>query len=133
MKNKTLINGIALVTAAVCGTFSLFVAFQLVSNSIATKNADPLNLKTFDKLRIQLQQEPQNDILKQEIRDLDVLARRTFFSSVSFQDNGSLILLIGVIAALIALKTLSTVNSVPPNPGKYKEQDSFSIRQFTIY
>ncbi len=123
MKNKALFNNIALVTAVVCGTFSLFVAFQLASNCIATKNADPLNLKLFDELRQQLQEEPSNEILKQEIRDLDVLARRTFFSSVSLQDNGAALLLISIIATLIALKTLSSLNAAPPNPPKFKEQD----------
>jgi outer membrane protein assembly factor BamB len=124
MKNKTLLNNIALVTAVVCGTFSLFVAFQLISNSINTENADPLNMELIEELRQQLRSEPSNDLLKKEIRDLDLLARRTFFSSVSLQNNGALLLLISIIATLIALKILSKLNSAPPSPPKFKEHDS---------
>ena len=123
MKGNGLVSQVALVIAVVCGVFSLFVAFQLVSNCIATTNADPLNMEVLGQLRLRLQQEPNNDILKQEIRDLDVLTRRTFFSSVSFQDNGVLILLVSAIITLVALKILSKLHARVPDPGKYKAGD----------
>lgn len=123
MKDKTLLHNIAFVTAVVCGAFSLFVAFQLISNCVATKNSDPLNMELFSELRLRLQQEPDKDLLIQEIRDLDVLARRSFFSSISFQSNGTLLLLAGVIMTLIPLKYLSKIHARMPHPDKFRVED----------
>ncbi|MFC1671670.1 hypothetical protein ACFL01_00905, partial [Planctomycetota bacterium] len=71
-------------TAVVAGAFCLIICMLLVLGLIQTRRADPLESPALERLISGLADQPDNDDLKEQIRELDLLARRAYFSSVSF-------------------------------------------------
>lgn len=120
---NNIIHRIASITAVIAGTFSLFVTFQLTADYTNMTKTDPLNLPAIEQLRIELRNQTTNDAIKTEIRNLDMITRRAYFSSLAFRNTGSLILVISIIITLIALKTVMQYTDKTPQPGKFLESD----------
>jgi outer membrane protein assembly factor BamB len=106
-----LARSIALITAL----FALIISLLLIVNFIQTKSIDPLNSKALNQLMIQLQQEPENDALKEQIRSLDLLARRAYFTNQWQIRTGSLLLFLFVLLLLLSLKYMSSLRSKVPD------------------
>lgn len=120
-KNKflyVLFRNIAYISAV----FVVIVCIFMILNFIKFKTQDPLNLPQMEKLIEKSQADPQNQQLKQAIRELDLLARKAYFSSLLFSGTGTKLIIIGVIVFLIALKILSEIKQKLPDPGKTDDE-----------
>jgi len=86
------------------GIFCLVVALLLLINFIHIETAKPLESEALKSLVAQFQGDQQNEVLKQDIRNLDLLARKAFFTGQWQVRTGSYLLLFGGIVFAILLK-----------------------------
>ncbi len=111
-------------TAIVAAVFSLVLCVQLVSNAFLAKAAPLQDSPQISDRLEQLKQRPGDEALKSDIRLLDLLARRAYFTGVASARRGAMLLLAGVLVMLIALKTMATLRRRLPDPGKWQEPDA---------
>lgn len=90
--------------AVLSGIFCLAVALLLLLNYWQMSKSDPLESESMKVLIERLAQEPANAELKQDIRHLDLLARKAYFNSQWQVKTGSYLLLFGGIVFAIALR-----------------------------
>lgn len=117
---------LALTVAAVAGLFSLIVSVSLIANYFQITSVDPLNQPELLALRQQLAQAPETDpALVQQIRILDLLARKAFFTSQAHLRMGGRLLIGGVIVLLISLKLASRWTPKLPQPPESKPSEQY--------
>ena len=95
--------------AAVSAAFALILSVLLVVNYIQTKRIDPLNSKALNQLMLELQKDQQNEALKEQIRALDLLARKAYFTNVWQVRTGGYLLFFFALISLISLKYMSSL------------------------
>jgi outer membrane protein assembly factor BamB len=108
---------IAANTAMVAFVFSFLVAILLMLNYYRLKANDPLELKSMELLVERLKDEPNSEELKNEIRSLDLLARKAFFTSQWQVKTGRYILLLGSIIWIFAMRYYFSARSSIEEPG----------------
>ena len=114
----------ALSTAIIAGTFCLVVCLLLTWNFLqgrpdpgVSEKPSPLDSQYLAQLKSQLAQNPKDEKIKQQIRQIDLDLRSKFFRRQNLSHQGGLLLFIGGIVFLAALKiTLATrpAKIVPP-------------------
>ena len=73
--------GIAKNAALISIVFFLILSILMIVNYLQTTSVDPLNSKALNKLMLELQDNPNDEELKEQIRALDLLARKAFFTN----------------------------------------------------
>jgi outer membrane protein assembly factor BamB len=102
--------------AAVAGVFALVVCALLAYDYARRLVKDPLDSAAFQALVAALDQQPANDALKIQIRDLDLQLRREYFRQRAFAHVGAALLLVAVAVFLVATKTAATLHRRLPTP-----------------
>jgi hypothetical protein len=105
---------IARAVAVVAVIFAAILSILLIANYIQTKSIDPLNSQAIAQLMLQLQEDPQNEALKGQIRALDLLARRAYFTHIWQLRTGGYLLFAFVLIFLIAFKYMSSFRTYLP-------------------
>ncbi len=113
-------------TSIVSGIFCLVVAILLIFNFWQVSSHNPLESEALNVLVERLSQEPRNDELKQEIRNLDLLARKAYFNSQWQVKTGTYLLLFGAIIFAIALRFYTTLKSKIEQPGQQVENEQLA-------
>ncbi|MBN1673073.1 MAG: PQQ-like beta-propeller repeat protein [Kiritimatiellae bacterium] len=113
-------NGVAGVT----GVFAFVMSVLIIATYVQLKRVDPLNTPALLELREQFAAGSGNESLKQEIRALDLLARKAFFTAQSQIRTGSLLLFGSVVIFLAALKTIREFRKELPAPASCPGADS---------
>lgn len=108
--------------AMVAGAVSIFVATLLLLNYLNIQRTDPLESEAIAALVERLKEEPNNDDLKMEIRQLDLLARKAYFTSHWQVKTGGFILLFSSITLVILLKVLYDLRKTIELPGPVEKQ-----------
>lgn len=103
-------------TAAVAGTFLLLVAALLAWNQGHRFAKDPSESARFQSLKEQLAANPQDNEVKEQIRQLDLELRRDYFRRRELAETGAWLLLGGGIIFLLAFKTAAVLGVKPPAP-----------------
>ncbi|UCH92940.1 MAG: PQQ-binding-like beta-propeller repeat protein [Candidatus Aminicenantes bacterium] len=101
--------------AIIAAVFAVILSTLLIANYIQTKSIDPLNSKAITQLMAKLQENPNDTALKEQIRALDLLARKAYFTYQWQIRTGSILLFVFVLAFLIALKYMSSLKSQLPD------------------
>jgi outer membrane protein assembly factor BamB len=102
--------------AFAAGAFCLVVVLLLGANLARTREADPLGAPALQPLRTQLAKDPGNRALREQIRALDLLNRRAYFSGAAFVRTGALLLLGGASICVIALRARAALLPRPLRP-----------------
>jgi outer membrane protein assembly factor BamB len=103
--------------AIVAGLFSLIVSVLMVANYLQVIALSPLDDPELVKLREQLATAPEADpALVAQVRALDLLARKAFFTSQAQLNMGAYLLLGGVIALVAALRIAASARPSIPAP-----------------
>jgi outer membrane protein assembly factor BamB len=97
--------------AVVSGIFCLAVAFLLLLNYWQVSRFDPLESKAMEVLVQRLSEDPDDDALKNDIRNMDLLARKAYFNSHWQIKTGSYLLLFGAILFALALRVFHVLKS----------------------
>lgn len=106
----------ALATAVVAGVFAAVVAALMVVDALRSQAEDMRTADRLAELKVALRDRPADESLKERIRALDVELRRSFFRHTHAVATGRWLLLAGVGAFLIALKSAMVLRRGLPMP-----------------
>ncbi len=109
-------RSIALQILVVSGVFSVIVAVLLLLNFIQLEFSDPLDSSAMEQLVSRLADDPDNDALKNDIRNLDLLARKAYFTSEWQINTGAWLLLAGAVLFIGALRFYTDLNKKIKKP-----------------
>ena len=111
--------------ALIAALFAVVLSILLIANYVQTKSIDPLNSAALQQLMTQLQQNPNDEALKEQIRALDLLARRAYFTNQWQLRTGGFILFVSVLVLLISLKYVSSLQPQMPDLVENAEGESW--------
>ncbi|HAM72245.1 MAG TPA: hypothetical protein DCM86_11435 [Verrucomicrobiales bacterium] len=114
------------VVGVVAGLFSLVTCAFLIANNTQLKRNDPIHAPALQRMVKQLKQTPQDETLKEQIREMDYLARRAFFSSQGFNQAGIWMLAGGLVVMVTAFKALSGFHRGLPFPDSSGPKDDLA-------
>jgi outer membrane protein assembly factor BamB len=100
--------------AAVSGIFALAICILLIANYIQVKKADPVNMTVVGSLVDRLRENPADAELRKEIRTLDLLSRKAYFTSQWQIRTGGYLLLASVALMIISLQIIEYRKKVNP-------------------
>jgi len=135
-KNSSLIYTLARRAAWISAVVAVILSILLIANYIQIKSVDPLNSPALTALMEELENNPDDTALKQQIRALDLLARKSYFATQWQIRTGSVILFVSVLVLLVSLKTISSGQAALPDletPRKDTWNDILLSRRYLIY
>jgi len=98
--NKTLSRNIAIVSVIFIIAFSI----MLITNYFQVSSSDTIQSEMIEKLKQANEEYGNNPQLQEQIRELDLLARKAYFISLNRLKAGVVILLVMVVVFVIALR-----------------------------
>ncbi len=110
--------------AVVAAVLAAILSILMIANTLQVKSVDPLNSPAVARLITELRDNPEDAALKEEIRALDLLARKAYFTHLWQIRTGSYLLFAFVLVLLLALKYLSALEPRLPDLGKGREEGS---------
>jgi outer membrane protein assembly factor BamB len=116
--------------AIIAGLFSITIALLLLLNYIQMTRSKPLDSEALAALVQQLNKDPNNDHLKAEIRNFDLLARKAYFNTQWQVQTGGRLLLLGTIILVLALRIYYGLKSKIAEPDVQTENE-FTNRLLT--
>ena len=120
---KRLVARCCHVIAAVSALFCLVLGVLLVANGIQLHRVQPLETPALEKMIERLRQQPENAELTAAVRDLNLAARRAYFSRQWQQHTGIRLLLGGLVVLLVAGGTARALRPLEPRPGTESDDD----------
>lgn len=117
-----------LLLAIISGVFMLAVCAFLVLNYFQQRTDDPLNSEELLKLRTQLYQQPNNESLKEQIRDIDLEIREKHFKHRQISKYGVYMLMGGIFVFLVGIKSVFALRKKLPMPQVSSEDSNGAER-----
>ena len=115
--------GVAKRIAVVAASLAAMLSVLMIVNYFQTKSVDPLNSQAISQLMTRLQENPEDTALMEQIRALDLLARKAYFTHQWQIRTGSYLLFAFVLVCLLALKFMSSLEPRLPDLGKNPESE----------
>jgi outer membrane protein assembly factor BamB len=97
--------------AFIAGIFSVIVATIMLLNYWQLKRSDPLESKLMENLVKQLESNRQDETLKEEIRNLDLMARKAYFTKQWQIRTGGYLLVGSMVLLVMALRIFHSLRS----------------------
>jgi outer membrane protein assembly factor BamB len=98
----------------VSGLFALLICVLLVANYVQYKKADPVNMTVINSLVERLRENPADSLLQKEIRTLDLLSRKAYFTSTWQIRTGGYLLLFSVALVIISFQIIEYRRKITP-------------------
>jgi len=83
-------------------SFALLISALLIINYFQYKSIDPVESKLIDSLVLRLNENPQDQELREEIRNIDLLSRKAYFTQQWQIRTGGYLLLLAVVIIIIS-------------------------------
>ncbi len=117
---KTLENKEKLVrlVTIIAGIFTALTGLLLILNYLQIHTGDPLNSAALKSLVDRLSLEPDNQQLTEEVRLMDLLARKAYFTSLWQIKTGAYLMIFGAVVFVLALRVLYTMRFNIEEPTK---------------
>jgi outer membrane protein assembly factor BamB len=115
--------------AYIAGGFSFIICILLIANFLQINRADPVNTQTIDLLVERLNQDPSDIELREQIREMDLLARKAYFTSQWQIKTGGYLLLIGLAVMIIAIQVIISNKKKEPEITNEKGEELLSSQQ----
>ncbi len=118
--------------AWIAGIFAAILSILMIANYLQIKSVDPLNSTAISQLMTRLQENPEDTVLKEQIRALDLLARKAYFTHRWQIRTGSYLLFAFILVLLLALKYMSSIQPRLPDLSKRADsEDSWKSKQLS--
>jgi outer membrane protein assembly factor BamB len=115
------------------GIFALIVALTMLLSIIQLKTMDPLDNKAIVSIKEEFDKDPENPVKAEQVRALDLMARKAYFSSRRQVETGSYLLLAGAVIFVLCQRLIAgSEKAIPSIPGERQDQVSGKIR-YTKY
>lgn len=109
----------------ISGGFTFLVALTMLFSLIQLKVLKPLDNPVLISLKEQFDSDPEKKDIKEQVRALDLMARKAYFSSRWQVEAGSYLLVAGAIIFVICQRLLyDSERKIPEQPGE--KQDNFT-------
>jgi outer membrane protein assembly factor BamB len=92
--------------ATASGVFTAVVCLLIIVNYIQINRVDPVETAAIEALVNRLSQNPEDEQLREQIRTLDLLARKAYFTNQWQIRAGGYLLLMGVVMVIISFQML---------------------------
>ena len=96
------------------GVFAVLIGVLMTANYIQYKKADPVNMTVINALVERLNENPADSLLRNEIRTLDLLSRKAYFTSQWQIRTGGYLLLVLVALMVISSQIVEYRKKVNP-------------------
>jgi outer membrane protein assembly factor BamB len=119
----------------IAAVFLVMFGMLLLVNFLLTKNQDPLNTTAMQQLLNRLAENPQDEALREQVRNLDLLARKAFFTRQWQIRTGCVMLLAAALIWWLAAKTKKTCTRKMIDPalaGKIPEAQNEKSTRFLL-
>jgi len=100
--------------AMISGIFAILISVLLIANYLQYKKADPINTTVLANLIGRLSENPADSTLRNEIRTLDLLTRKAYFTSMWQIRTGGYFLLICAAVFVISLQVIEYRKKIKP-------------------
>ncbi|MFC2101492.1 PQQ-binding-like beta-propeller repeat protein [Bacteroidota bacterium] len=108
--------------AVISGVVAFILCILIIANYIQVKRVDPLNTPAMSIMLERLKSNPGDEALKTDIRELDLLSRKAFFTSQWQIRTGGYLLLVCVLIVVICMKWIELIQpKIPPLPEEVRE------------
>jgi len=115
VKTIRLLRSIAMINAI----FAALLCILIIVNYLQSKRTDPLNSQTLTILNERLKATPEDQLLRDEIREIDLLARKAFFTNRWQVKTGGLLLFFNVLVIVLCLQAIDYMSKkipeIPPD------------------
>jgi outer membrane protein assembly factor BamB len=106
----------AVATAWIAAAFLLCVCAGMVYQRVTASSNDPWKSPQLLELKEHLRESPQDERIKERIRELDLKFRQRYFRRLATDSAGAWLLFGGTIVLVLALKTAADARKRPPMP-----------------
>lgn len=107
--------------AVVSGIFMLIFSILVLANYFQTKTTDPLNSPALETLMGQMEERPDDQALKEQIRALDLLARKAYFTTQWQIRTGGYLIFGSFVVLIISLRVMVKLKQKLPEIGEKAE------------
>jgi outer membrane protein assembly factor BamB len=128
-ENKALMIKVLNRIALVSGIFSAILCILIIATFIQVSVTDPINTPAKEVLLQQIHENPQDAGLKEAFRELDLVARKAYFTSQWQLRTGGYLLLVLVGFVLISLKWIDLIRTRHPELPNPKPPDWWAYRE----
>jgi outer membrane protein assembly factor BamB len=98
----------------VAGVFALLIGVLLIANYIQVKKADPIKMTVINSLVQRLNENPADSALRTQIRTLDLLSRKAYFTSVWQIRTGGAFFLAAIALLIISMQVVEYRRKINP-------------------
>lgn len=109
--------------ALISGAFAMLISVLMIANYLQINSADPVNMTVIDQLTERLQNNPDDAELREQIRMLDLLYRKAYFTSQWQIRTGGYLLLGFVSLLILSLQIVEYRKKANPVVGISSEDD----------
>ena len=102
------------IVSQISGGFALIIAMTMIFSLIQLKTVKPLDNPVLLSLKEQYDKDPSNGALAEQVRAMDLMARKAYFSSRWQVVTGSYLLIAGVIVFIICQRFISENEKLTP-------------------
>jgi outer membrane protein assembly factor BamB len=103
-------------TSWVAAVFSVLLSLSMLAGQLTTRTLDPLKSPQLKALKEKLRLTPGDEVLKENIRQLDLRLRQSYFRQVSRMHSGVYLLLGGVGVFILAVSQAGGARPAAPMP-----------------
>ncbi len=105
------------------GVFTLVVALTMFYSLIQLKTMDPLDNQAIVTIKEEYDKDVENTARAEQIRALDLMARKAYFSSRRQVETGSYLLLAGAAIFILCQRIIAgSERTIPSVPGEHQDQ-----------
>lgn len=115
--------------AIVAGTFSIVICMLVLVNYVQINRIDPVNTEVINQLVDRLNENPNDQQLKEQIREMDLLVRKAYFTNQWQIKTGGYLFLFGIIVTAIALQLFYAGKQKLPQVTEEEQENIILFRE----
>jgi outer membrane protein assembly factor BamB len=123
--NLSLWRGVAIVS----GVFAILICAMVIVNYMQINKVDPVNTEVINSLVERLNDNPNDAQLREQIREMDLLVRKAFFTNQWEVRTGAYLLLLSLIVMIIAMQIMRMGKKTLPSVDEEYSQNIIRYQQ----